>query len=62
MGETGASLALIPVWDFCNHAACGETDTSIEVDGEGTVSLQCTSLRSFSPGDEVRIDSVRYYF
>ena len=58
-------LALIPVWDFCNHAPAGETETSFVATaqpaggptGESSSSraLECRALVPITGGSEVHI-------
>ena len=50
----GACLALIPVWDMCNHAPAGGTETAL-VQAGGDAALECAALRAHGVGDEVRI-------
>lgn len=46
-------LALVPVWDMCNHAP-GRATTSVIV-GEDGASVECGAMRDFEEGEAVSI-------
>ncbi len=49
------SLALVPVWDLCNHSP-GTHTTSVAINPEtDTVTVECDAMRSFNEGDPVTI-------
>jgi hypothetical protein len=48
-------LALVPVWDLCNHAP-GRQTTSVLLDQEsGLTQVECTAMKNFSSGDPITI-------
>jgi SET domain len=48
-------LALVPVWDLCNHAQ-GRQTTSVLLDqASGLTQVECTAMRNFSSGDPITI-------
>jgi Rubisco LSMT substrate-binding/SET domain len=50
--RTHAELALIPLWDMCNHAASGEITTYYNAETER---LECSALSTLAPDDQVYI-------
>ena len=49
------ALALVPVWDLCNHSP-GKHTTSVAVNPEtGGVSVECIAMKKFESGDDVTI-------
>lgn len=49
------ALALVPVWDLCNHSP-GKHTTSVALNPEtGNVSVECSAMRKFDVNDEVTI-------
>lgn len=48
-------LALVPVWDMCNHAV-GKPSTSVLMDpGTGAASVECAGMRAFAEGEALTI-------
>lgn len=50
-----AVLALIPVWDMCNHAPGPHTTVVAVSPVDGTASVECRAMRAFAPGDVITI-------
>lgn len=49
------SLALVPVWDMCNHSP-GTNTTSVVINPETeTVTVDCDAMRTFKEGDAITI-------
>lgn len=50
-----SALALVPVWDMCNHAV-GEHTTSVLLDPTtDEASVECAAMRTFEKGDAITI-------
>jgi SET domain len=50
-----ANIALVPVWDMCNHAQGPQTTSVLFDPASGMTQVQCTAMRRFAIGDPVTI-------
>lgn len=49
------TLALVPIWDMCNHAPGPHTTGVILDPATNEASVECCAMRSFSPGEAITI-------
>ena len=52
VGERQSLLALIPVWDMCNHRAAGEMSTGYDEQADHVL---CRAMQPFGAGEQVYI-------
>ncbi len=52
VSSESSTLAMIPVWDMCNHKATGELTTGYDEEGKQVV---CRAMQTFAAGDQVFI-------